>query len=169
MLALGIRPIGVVDWFRERPYGKWPWTQARWGGRQPEIVGERDEYDFEKIAALKPDLIIAQYSGMRKEQYDKLVRVAPVVAQPGDYEDYAAPWQRMTRQIGKALGLPQKSEDLIAGIDALFAEVRAKHAEFAKLSMVVADTFEAGKFSAFTTSDPNRNGSTSSTPIAWCG
>ncbi|MFE6616365.1 ABC transporter substrate-binding protein [Amycolatopsis sp. NPDC057786] len=82
MLALGIRPVGAVDRFKERPYGKWPWTQARWGDEQPEIVGERDDYNFEKIAALKPDLILAQYSGMKKEQYDKLSQLAPVVARP---------------------------------------------------------------------------------------
>ncbi|RSN05342.1 hypothetical protein DMC63_38310 [Streptomyces sp. WAC 05977] len=107
VLALGIRPVGAVDWFKERPYGKWPWTQARWGDKQPEVVGERDDFNFEKIAALKPDLILAQYSGMKKEQYDKLSQLAPVVAQPPKYEDYAAPWQEMTRMVGRALGLPQ--------------------------------------------------------------
>ncbi|MFE6616366.1 hypothetical protein [Amycolatopsis sp. NPDC057786] len=56
--------------------------------------------------------------------------------------------------VGRALGLPQKAEDLIAGIDRRFAQARAGHPGFAKLSMVVADTFEAGKFSAFTTTDP---------------
>ncbi|WP_410664804.1 iron-siderophore ABC transporter substrate-binding protein [Amycolatopsis sp. lyj-84] len=154
VLALGIRPVGAVDWFKERPYGKWPWTQALWGDKQPEIVGERDDYNLEKIAALKPELILAQYSGMKKEQYDKLSQIAPVVAQPPKYEDYAAPWQEMTRMVGRALGLAQKAEDLIKGIDARFAKARAEHPEFAKLSMVVADTFEAGKFSAFTTTDP---------------
>ncbi|WP_199746625.1 iron-siderophore ABC transporter substrate-binding protein [Amycolatopsis sp. WAC 01416] len=154
VLALGIRPVGAVDWFKERPYGKWPWTQARWGDKWPEVVGERDDFNFEKIAALKPDLILAQYSGMKKEQYDKLSQLAPVVAQPSKYEDYAAPWQEMTRMVGRALGLPQKADDLIAGIDRRFAQARAEHPGFAKLSMVVADTFEAGKFSAFTTTDP---------------
>ncbi|MFD5243699.1 iron-siderophore ABC transporter substrate-binding protein [Amycolatopsis sp. NPDC058340] len=154
VLALGIRPVGAVDWFKERPYGKWPWTQARWGDKAPEIVGERDDFNFEKIAALKPDLILAQYSGMKKEQYDKLTQLAPVVAQPPKYADYAAPWQETTRMVGRALGLPRKADELIAGIDSRFAQARAEHPEFAKLTMVVADTFEAGKFSAFTTTDP---------------
>ncbi|MGW6550304.1 iron-siderophore ABC transporter substrate-binding protein, partial [Streptomyces sp. NPDC055051] len=26
VLALGIKPVGAVDWFKEDPYGKWPWT-----------------------------------------------------------------------------------------------------------------------------------------------
>ena len=56
--------------------------------------------------------------------------------------------------VGRALGLPRKADELIAGIDGRFARARAEHPGFAKLTMVVADTFEAGKFSAFTTTDP---------------
>ncbi|CCH33361.1 hypothetical protein ABZ816_18445 [Actinosynnema sp. NPDC047251] len=41
VLALGVKPVGVVDWSKERPYGNWPWTKDLWGGAQPEIVGER--------------------------------------------------------------------------------------------------------------------------------
>ena len=82
VLALGGKPVGVVDWFKERPYGKWPWTKQLWESQAPEIVGERDEYQLEKIAKLKPDLILAQYSGMKKEQFETLSEIAPVVAQP---------------------------------------------------------------------------------------
>ena len=66
VLALGVKPVGVVDWFEEKPYGKWPWAQPAWGGTAPAIVGVRDEYNLEKVAAAKPDVIIAQYSGMKR-------------------------------------------------------------------------------------------------------
>ncbi|GGM50614.1 iron siderophore-binding protein [Longimycelium tulufanense] len=154
VLALGIKPVGVVDWFKERPYGKWPWAKDKWGSTQPEIVGERDEYNMEKIAGLRPDLIIAQYSGMKKEQYDTLSKIAPVVAQPKDHDDYAAPWQVMTKQIGQALGRESEAEKLISDIDARFKEVRDSHPEFARQTLAVADSFEPGKYSAFTKTDP---------------
>lgn len=154
VLALGIKPVGVVDWFKERPYGKWPWTKKLWAGESPEIVGERDEYQMEKIAKLKPDLILAQYSGMKKEQYETLSEVAPVVAQPKGHEDYLAPWQVTTKQIGKALGQTEKVDELIGAIDAKFAAVKQKHQEWAELTLAVADSFEAGKYSAFTSDDP---------------
>src|SRR5947208_1088714 len=64
VLALGIRPVGAIDWFGERPYGQWPWTKDLWGDKPPEVVGQRDDYNFEKIINLKPDLIIGLYSGM---------------------------------------------------------------------------------------------------------
>ncbi|WP_407554454.1 iron-siderophore ABC transporter substrate-binding protein [Streptomyces sp. Pv4-95] len=154
VLALGVKPVGAVDWFKEKPYGKWPWAKEKWGSEKPQIVGERDEYNMEKIAALQPDLIIAQYSGMKKEQYDTLSQIAKVVAQPKGHPDYAAPWQVMTQQIGKALGKEGQAKKLIAGIDARFAAVRDKHPEFAGKTLAVADSFEAGKYSAFTKTDP---------------
>ncbi|MCF6524222.1 iron-siderophore ABC transporter substrate-binding protein [Streptomyces sp. JJ36] len=154
VLALGVKPVGSVDWFKERPYGKWPWTKEKWGSDTPEIVGERDEYNIEKIAALEPDLVIAQYSGMKKEQYETLSEFTKVVAQPKGHEDYAAPWQVMTRQIGKALGKEAETEKLISDVDARFAKVRKEHPEFAEKTLTVADSFEAGKYSAFTGTDP---------------
>ncbi|WP_440578425.1 iron-siderophore ABC transporter substrate-binding protein [Streptomyces sp. AC154] len=154
VLALGIKPVGSVDWFKEKPYGKWPWTKAKWGSDTPDIVGERDEYNMEKIAALKPDLVIAQYSGMKKEQYDTLSKFTKVVAQPKDLPDYGASWQVMTRQIGASLGKKAQAEKLITGIDADFKKVRDEHPEFATKTLAVADSFEAGKYSAFTKTDP---------------
>ncbi|MFE5614628.1 iron-siderophore ABC transporter substrate-binding protein [Streptomyces sp. NPDC056524] len=154
VLALGIKPVGAVDWFKEQPYGKWPWAKDKWGSAKPEIVGERDEYNIEKIAALKPDLVIAQYSGMKKEQYDTLSKFTKVVAQPKGLPDYGASWQVMTRQIGKSLGKDAETEKLISGIDARFKAVRDKHPEFATKTLAVADSFEAGKYSAFTKTDP---------------
>ncbi|MFD9035383.1 iron-siderophore ABC transporter substrate-binding protein [Streptomyces sp. NPDC059567] len=154
VLALGIKPVGSVDWFKEKPYGKWPWTKDKWGSEQPQIVGERDEYNMEMIAALQPDLVIAQYSGMKKEQYDTLSKFTKVVAQPKEHPDYGAPWQVMTRQIGKALGKDAETEKLITDIDTRFKAVRDKHPEFAQKTLAVADSFEAGKYSAFTKTDP---------------
>ncbi|MEN3584037.1 iron-siderophore ABC transporter substrate-binding protein [Streptomyces sp. ZYX-F-203] len=154
VLALGVKPVGAVDWFKEQPYGKWPWAKDKWGSTAPQIVGERDEYNVEKIAALKPDLIIAQYSGMKKEQYGTLSKIAKVVAQPEGHEDYQAPWQDMTKQIGKALGKSAETEELIAGIDARFKAVRDKHPEWKGRTVAVGEPYEPGKFSAFSPKDP---------------
>ncbi|MFF8034747.1 MULTISPECIES: iron-siderophore ABC transporter substrate-binding protein [unclassified Streptomyces] len=154
VLALGVKPVGAVDWFKEKPYGKWPWTKDLWGSDTPEIVGERDEYNMEKIAALEPDLVIAQYSGMKKEQYDTLSQFTKVVAQPRDHPDYGAPWETTTRRIATSLGKEKQAEKLIRGIGARFEAVREEHPEFAGLTLAVADSFEAGKYSAFTGTDP---------------
>ncbi|MFE7135746.1 iron-siderophore ABC transporter substrate-binding protein [Streptomyces sp. NPDC057638] len=153
VLALGHKPLGATDWFKERPYGKWTWTKDKWGSQPPEIVGEREEFNMEKIAALKPDLVLAVYSGMKKEQYDTLSKFTKVVAQPKEFPNYGASWQVMTRQIGKTLGKEAETEKLIAGIDGQFKEVRARNPQWAKMTLAVADSFEAGKYSAFTKTD----------------
>lgn len=154
VLAMGTKPVGVVDWFKERPFGKWPWAQPSWGDTVPEIVGERDEYNFEKIAALRPDLILAQYSGMKKEQFDTLSKIAPVVAQPPDFDDYAAPWQDSARLAGKALGKSDRVERLVEEMADRFAAQRTANPAFAGREAVVADSFQPGTYSLFSPSDP---------------
>jgi iron complex transport system substrate-binding protein len=154
VLALGRRPVGAVDWFGEQPFGSWPWAQPLWGDAPPTIVGERDEYNIEQIAALAPDLIVAQYSGMTQAQYETLTKIAPVVAQPLGFEDYQAPWQDMTRAIGKAMGREAETEELIDGVADRFATIREEHPEFAGMTAVVAESYEPGSYTAFSPKDP---------------
>ena len=154
MLALGIRPVGAIDWFGERPYGQWPWTKDLWGDKPPEIVGQRDDYNFEKIINLKPDLIIGLYSGMTREQYDTLSKIATTVAQPKGFADYAAPWPDMTRMTGRALGLEAKATELIAAVDQRFAVVRKEHPAWAGRSVAVVDAYQPGQYAVFSGTDP---------------
>jgi len=96
----------------------------------------------EKIAALKPDLILSVYGGLTKEQYETLSKFAPVVAQPKEYNDYGVPWQQQTEIIGKALGQEDKAKELVSGVEADFKEAAAKNAEFAKSTAVMATPYE---------------------------
>ena len=50
------------------------------------------------------DLILAVMSGVTKADYAKLSAIAPTVAQPVDYEDWAVPYPVHTELIGAALG-----------------------------------------------------------------
>lgn len=154
VLALGEVPVGAIDWFKERPYGKFAWAKELWGDTPPEIVGERDDYLNEKILNLDPDLILAQYSGMTKEQYDELSKFAPVVAQPVGFDDYGAPWQDMALLAGKAMGLEDETNRMISEIDAKFAAVREAHPDWQGKSVAVVDPYEAGKYAVFQASDP---------------
>ncbi|WP_431896077.1 iron-siderophore ABC transporter substrate-binding protein [Nonomuraea sp. bgisy101] len=155
VLALGFKPIGVVDWFQRSPFSDWPWAKAMWGGTEPTVLGLREDgVKFEKLVALKPDLIFAMYSGIQKEHYDKLSQIAPVVAQPKGYDPYAAPWQEMTLLAGRALGEEARAQELIAGIADRFAKVRADNPQWKGLTAVAADSFKAGQYSAFQKGDP---------------
>jgi len=152
-IAVGVVPVGAVDFFGERPFGNWPWVKDKWTPA-PTIVGERDEYQVEKIVGLKPDLIIAQYSGMTQAQYTTLSKIAPVVAQIKEFPDYAAPWQDMATVIGKALGKEAEMTKILGDIDAKLAQVKKDNPGFAKQTAVVADPSEPGVYAAFTETDP---------------
>jgi iron complex transport system substrate-binding protein len=154
VLALGVKPVGAVDWFKERPYGLWPWTKDLWGKDTPQIVGERDNFDPEKVLNLKPDLILALYSGMTEDQYTELSKIAPTVGQPKDFPDYAAPWQEQARMTGQALGKADEADELISDIDEKFATVREEHPDWKGKSVAVVDPYQPGKYAVFAKSDP---------------
>ena len=57
---------------------------------------------FDDIAATSPDLILGLSSGVSKEDYDKLTKIAPVV--PYTVAPWGTPWQDQLEAIGTALG-----------------------------------------------------------------
>ena len=142
LLGLGITPVGTTEWFGEHPGALWPWAQEKLTGEPPAVVGDAEGPNFEAIAALKPDLILALYSGITQEQYDLLSQIAPTVAQPEAYVDYGVPWQELTRTVGRAVGKAVEADALVAEVEARFEAVRAAHPEFRGASAVVATPYE---------------------------
>ncbi len=118
---------------------------------------EGDKLNFELIAGFRPDLIIGQYTGMTKEEYDRASQLAPTVAQSGEHKDYQQPWRVTTRIFGEALGRSAQAEELIAGVESRFAAARREHPEFAGAELVVAERFEAGT-TYIRTADEPQNG-----------
>ena len=125
VVALGGVLVGTREWFGEQPGGLWPWARARLGGAPLPTVLPREPLDVERVAALRPDLILAMNSGIDRQQYDLLSRLAPVVAQPVGFPDYGAPWQLLTRTSGRALGRDAEAERLVADVEGRFTQVRA--------------------------------------------
>lgn len=141
LLALGIVPVATREWYGERPGAIFEWAQNKLGDAPTPEVLPAVELNFEQIAGLQPDIIIGLYSGLTQEEYDTLSKIAPVVAQPGEYVDYGIPWQELTRRVGLIVGLGEHAEELIAEVEAKFAEARQVHPEFEGASGVVASTW----------------------------
>lgn len=137
VLALGLRPVGLLDWYGDHPHGVWPWAQEALGDAEPEVLTQ-GEFNFEQIAALEPELITGVSSGMSEEDFERLSSIAPTVAQSGEYQDYGTPWEEQTRTIGRALGREDEAEDLITQLEADFAAVREQFPQFAGTAGVVA-------------------------------
>jgi iron complex transport system substrate-binding protein len=136
VLALGVTPVGVTEWYGEHPYATWPWAQDELGDAQPDVLSTADGLQFERIAALQPDLIVGTNAGLTKQDYEKLSALAPTVAQSGDYSDYFEPWDVQHVAIGTALGKETEATEQVEAIKGEFADAAAEHPEFAGVPAV---------------------------------
>ncbi|NUR87113.1 MAG: iron-siderophore ABC transporter substrate-binding protein [Nonomuraea sp.] len=83
-------------------------TVAAQYGKDATTVGTLEQPSLEKIAALKPDLIVS--AKVRHEAlYDKLAKIAPTVFS----ETTGAIWKDNLRLMGRALGKEQLAEERI--------------------------------------------------------
>jgi iron complex transport system substrate-binding protein len=135
ILALGVVPVGIRDWYGDQPFAVWPWAQDELGDGEPEVLST--ELNFEAIAALQPDLIVGISSGMTESEYETLSAIAPTIAQSDEYIEYGEPWQAATLTIGEALGRADEARALVDETEALFTEAREDHPEFAGATAVV--------------------------------
>jgi iron complex transport system substrate-binding protein len=142
LLALGVAPVGVTEWFGEQPYATWPWAQDELGDAEPVVLTTADGINFEAIAGLQPDAILALYSGITQEEYDLLSQIAPTVAQPADYVDYGIPWQELTRTVGAVVGKAAEADTMVQEVEARFEQVRAEHPQFEGATSIVATPYQ---------------------------
>lgn len=144
VLALGKVPVGTTEWLGGYKGAIGPWAEDKLAGAElPTVLKDTGTGpQVEKIAALKPDLILAVYSGLTKEQYESLSKFAPVVAQPKAYNDYGVPWQELTETVGQALGKPEEATKIVEDTEAEIAAAAAEHPEFKGASAVMATPYE---------------------------
>ena len=114
VLALGVVPVGIgkVTW-GGNDHGTTPWFDAELeelGGQQPTLLDQTDAIPFDDIATLAPDVILATYSGLTRAQYDKLSKIAPVVAYPKD--PWQTTWQDSLAMDAEALGRTEQAQQL---------------------------------------------------------
>jgi iron complex transport system substrate-binding protein len=154
VLALGKVPVGVTDWLGLHENGIGPWAADEMGDADPPtaLKDTGTGPQLEDITLLDPDVIIALYAGLTKEQYENLSRIAPVVAAPEEFDDWALPWQEQTLITGQALGRPDAARDLVEGVEDAFAQARRDHPEFEDATGVAATPYEG--YFLFGTEDP---------------
>ncbi|MGR7000494.1 iron-siderophore ABC transporter substrate-binding protein [Yinghuangia aomiensis] len=161
ILALGYKPVGMVDQYPNPPGAgpdintQWPWVKDKWGDTRPEVVMSNGDSgpNYEKIAQLRPDLIIAVYSEIDQAAYDKLSRIAPTVGRTKtEKEPFSAPWQDNALHIAKALGKADEGAKLVQGIQDKLTAVRTAHPEFANQKAVALSWYKDA-LAPFTTTD----------------
>ena len=150
LLALGIVPIGVIQWIPEWKLGVGPWSEALLEGAKPALF--QYELDFEKAAALKPDLILNIGFDPDQKTYDTLSAIAPTIAPPAGVKPYGVAWEQMTTMVSTAVGRPADGRQLIEATKALLAKTANANPQFDKKTFVVAAPYQ-GKLGYYEKTD----------------
>ncbi len=129
LLAVGLVPIATTAWFGDEPFAVWPWAQSALAGAQPTVLSLDNGIDVDKIAALKPDLIVAINAGCDVDTYEELSAIAPTLPQTGP-APFFEPWKDQATAIGKASFAGDKMAALIKAVDDKFAAVGEANAGF---------------------------------------
>jgi iron complex transport system substrate-binding protein len=129
LLAVGIVPVAVTNWFGDQPFGVWPWAQPKLGTAKPVVLDLSNGVQIDQIAACKPDLIVATNAGLDADTYAKLTSIAPTIPQSGQ-DAFFEPWKGQATTIGQAVFKDAEMSALISGIDDRFVKAGKDNAAF---------------------------------------
>lgn len=132
VLALGEVPVAIPEqmWGGDAE-GVLPWVRdavTALGKPMPEIINFDTDIPYERLLALTPDVILAPYSGITPDQYDRLSAIAPTIAYAKD--PWAGSWQDIMLTTGKALGRSAEAQAIVDSVNAQFTEAAAAHPQF---------------------------------------
>jgi iron complex transport system substrate-binding protein len=141
VLSLGHRPVGIARYglFDE---GVTPWNPELLQDPRPVLLDD-SQLDFEAVAALKPDLILAVRTGMGALQWKRLSRIAPTIAYRSG--PWKADWREQTRLTGEALGESEKAQALIGKTETSLQQMAAEHPELKGTTFIFGAIFRADK------------------------
>ena len=103
-------------------------------------LSDGSDIPFEQIAAQKPYVIIAVFSGIDAEQYARLSQIAPTVAYPD--QPWSTPWQDVTRIVGEVVGKPAEAEQLVTDTLQFVADEAARYPEIAGTTFAGVNDFD---------------------------
>ncbi|WP_267421957.1 MULTISPECIES: iron-siderophore ABC transporter substrate-binding protein [unclassified Curtobacterium] len=158
-LALGIVPVGMAraDFGDDDGDGVLPWVADKLeelDAKTPVLFDETDGIDFEAVADTNPDVILAPYSGLTKDDYETLSEIAPTVAYPE--AAWATNWRESIEMSSEALGLEDRGDDLVDGIEDDIEAAVAKHPQLegkSTMFLTHVDTSDLSEVSFYTTKD----------------
>lgn len=154
LFALGVEPIAARFWVGDESSVIFPWAEEAAGDADPEVLNMVfGELDYEKIAAVNPDLISAVYAGITQEEYDTLSRIAPTLAQSDEYIEFGMPWQEGTVVIGRAVGQEERAVELVEELQAKYDAIREAHPEWGDMTFAIVSPGGQGQAAIFGSGD----------------
>lgn len=156
MVALGQVPTAMPKYsYGADADGVMPWMASKLkaeGEKTPTLITDGEEPPYDQIIKARPDVILATYSGITKDQYDKLSKIAPTVAYPD--KPWATPWREVVETTGKVLGKQAQADQVLAGIDKDVKAAAAAHPEFEGKTIAAVATDPSGTNYVYTPDDP---------------
>ncbi|MFI6284398.1 iron-siderophore ABC transporter substrate-binding protein [Streptomyces sp. NPDC051018] len=158
-LALGVVPVGMAaaNFGDDDGDGVLPWVEKKLtelGAKTPVLFDENDGIDFEAVADSDPDVILAAYSGLTKQDYATLSEIAPVVAYPD--APWATPWREIVRTNSKAIGLADEGEKLVKDLEGEIGRIAARYPQLkgkSAMFMTHVDPGDVSKVGFYTAND----------------
>ncbi|MGD9695812.1 MAG: iron-siderophore ABC transporter substrate-binding protein [Thermoleophilia bacterium] len=143
-LALGVKPVAVLDWqgFGEEDKGVGPWATDLFGDVQPEILTQTDgSVNYEQIQLLEPDLILNTRSGNDEKEFNRLSEIAPTVYAPTGTGAFATTWDVQLASVAAALGKSEEGETLAAELKDRIAETAEENPDLKGMTVASAAKF----------------------------
>ena len=157
-LALGVMPVGIseANFGPRDENGLLAWTAKAFedAGVKPNVFDDTDGWDYEAISDCAPDVILAAYSGLSQEEYDRLSEIAPVVAYPEIA--WSTTWQEETVNDAIALGMEKEGRALVEDTEKLIADKLSQYPELEgkRVAFFWLSEDDLGTFYIYTSNDP---------------
>lgn len=142
-LALGVTPVGMPRNAGD-PKGEWPWLTRRLAGKDVKLLTTTDGVNFEQVAELRPDLILATGDPTIQRSYKRLSQIAPTITYQAKTW-YDQTWQQETRLVGRALGRDAEAGRLVAATERALAGVRREHPRLAGKRFTFSSAWAPGQ------------------------
>ncbi|MCW5696440.1 MAG: ABC transporter substrate-binding protein [Bauldia sp.] len=158
-LALGVVPVGfaAANFGDDDGDGLLPWVKERLeelGAATPVLFDEGDGIDFEAVAATDPDVILAAYSGLTRQDYETLSEIAPVIPYPE--AAWSTDWREMIQLNSAGMGMAEEGLALIESIEAEIAETVADYPQLQGMPVMFVTHLDSTDLSTvrfYTTAD----------------
>lgn len=158
-LALGVVPVGfsASNYGVQDESGLLPWTAEKLkelGVDKPNVFQDTDGLDFEAISDTNPDVILAAYSGITKEDYEILSKIAPVVAYPT--HPWVTKWREQILINATGLGMKAEGEALVKETENTIKEKVSAYPNIAgkKVVLTYISVDDLSKIWVYTPGDP---------------
>lgn len=147
MLALGVQPAAYAEAENpnqeifDNPKEQIPYI-GRWVTTQPVALGDRKAPSLERLAQLKPDLILGE-DWLAGESYPLMSQIAPTLLFTDEQADGTQAWQQDIEGIAKALGRETEAKQLLAvfpqQVDTARSELQPVLAAYPRVLLISSD------------------------------